>query len=290
MNLNNNFCSLCPNGCKIDKETTKGACGTDNKIRIAKFYLHSFEEPIISGTRGSGTVFFCGCSLKCAFCQNFELSRNLRGKDITVNELAEIFQTLESNGAHNINLVNPTHYSDKIIEALKIYRPNIPIVYNTHGYEKIEILEKLNDYIDVYLPDMKFYSPAVSKRYTGKENYFEVASRAVEFMAKSKPYATDKDGLIKSGVIVRHLVLPQNTSDSKKILDWFLKIKDDAYIDVMSQYTPFGDIEKLPELQRKITKREYNSVIDYAISIGIDKMFYQKQISASEEYIPKWDF
>ena len=288
--MNNNFCSLCPNRCKIDKETTKGACGTDNKIRIAKFYLHSFEEPIISGTRGSGTVFFCGCSLKCAFCQNFELSRNLRGKDITVNELAEIFQTLESNGAHNINLVNPTHYSDKIIEALKIYRPNIPIVYNTHGYEKIEILEKLNDYIDVYLPDMKFYSPAVSKRYTGKENYFEVASRAVEFMAKSKPYATDKDGLIKSGVIVRHLVLPQNTSDSKKILDWFLKIKDDAYIDVMSQYTPFGDIEKLPELQRKITKREYNSVIDYAISIGIDKMFYQKQISASEEYIPKWDF
>lgn len=290
MNLNNNFCSLCPNGCKIDKETTKGACGTDNKVRIAKFYLHFFEEPIISGTRGSGTVFFCGCSLKCAFCQNFELSRNLRGKDITVNELAEIFKTLESDGAHNINLVNPTHYSDKIIEALKIYRPNIPIVYNTHGYEKIEILEKLNDYIDVYLPDMKFYSPAVSKRYTGKENYFEVASRAVEFMAKSKPYATDKDGLIKSGVIVRHLVLPQNTSDSKKILDWFLKIKDDAYIDVMSQYTPFGDIEKLPELQRKITKREYNSVIDYAISIGIDKMFYQKQISASEEYIPKWDF
>ena len=288
--MNNHFCSLCPNGCKIDKETTKGACGTDNKIRIAKFYLHSFEEPVISGTRGSGTVFFCGCSLKCAFCQNFELSRNLRGKDITVNELAEIFKTLESNGAHNINLVNPTHYSDKIIEALKIYRPNIPIVYNTHGYEKIEILEKLNDYIDVYLPDMKFYSPAVSKRYTGKENYFEVASRAVEFMAKSKPYATDKDGLIKSGVIVRHLVLPQNTSDSKKILDWFLKIKDDAYIDVMSQYTPFGDIEKFPELQRKITKREYNSVIDYAISIGIDKMFYQKQISASEEYIPKWDF
>ena len=288
--MNNNFCSLCPNGCKIDKETTKGACGTDNKIRIAKFYLHSFEEPVISGTRGSGTVFFCGCSLKCAFCQNFELSRNLRGKDITVNELAEIFKTLESNGAHNINLVNPTHYSDKIIEALKIYRPNIPIVYNTHGYEKIEILEKLNDYIDVYLPDIKFYSPAVSNRYTGKENYFEVASRAVEFMAKSKPYATDKDGLIKSGVIVRHLVLPQNTSDSKKILDWFLKIKDDAYIDVMSQYTPFGDIEKFPELQRKITKREYNSVIDYAISIGIDKMFYQKQISASEEYIPKWDF
>lgn len=290
MNLNNHFCSLCPNGCKIDKETTKGACGTDNKIRIAKFYLHSFEEPVISGTRGSGTVFFCGCSLKCAFCQNFELSRNLRGKDITVNELADIFKTLESNGAHNINLVNPTHYSDKIIEALKIYRPNIPIVYNTHGYEKIEILEKLNDYIDVYLPDMKFYSPAVSKRYTGKENYFEVASKAVEFMAKSKPYATDKDGLIKSGVIVRHLVLPQNTSDSKKILDWFLKIKDYAYIDVMSQYTPFGDIEKFPELQRKITKREYNSVIDYAISIGIDKMFYQKQISASEEYIPKWDF
>lgn len=286
----NKFCSLCPNGCKIDKTKLKGVCGTDDDIRIAKFYLHSFEEPIISGTNGSGTVFFCGCSLKCVFCQNFELSRNLRGKIISVNELANIFKTLEDSGAHNINLVNPTHYSNKIIEALKIYRPKIPIVYNTHGYEKIDVLKKINDFVDVYLPDIKFFSPAVSKRYTGKENYFEVASKAIEFMANSKPFSLDENGLIKSGVVVRHLVLPQNTSDSKKILDWFSNIKDKAYIDVMSQYTPFGEIENFPELKRKITKREYETVIDYALSLGIEKMFYQEQLSASEKYIPTWDY
>ena len=286
----NKWCSLCPNGCKVDKNIQKGACGTDNDIRIAKFYLHPFEEPIISGTRGSGTVFFCGCSLKCVFCQNFELSRNLRGKVITVKELSEIFMTLENDGAHNINLVNPTHYSDKIIEAFKIYKPNIPVVYNTHGYENVSVLEKLNEYVDVYLPDIKYFSPAVSARYKGKQNYFEVASKAIEFMAQSKPFHLDENGLIKSGVVVRHLVLPQNTSDSKKILDWFSTIKDKAYINVMSQYTPFGNIDSFPELKRKLTKREYESVIDYAISLGIENMFYQAQTSADTEYIPKWDF
>jgi putative pyruvate formate lyase activating enzyme len=286
----NKWCSLCPNRCKADKNIQKGACGTDNDIRIAKFYLHPFEEPIISGTRGSGTVFFCGCSLKCVFCQNFELSRNLRGKVITVKELSEIFRALESNGAHNINLVNPTHYSDKIIEAFKIYKPNIPVVYNTHGYENISVLEKLNEYVDVYLPDIKYFSPSVSTRYTGKENYFEVASKAIEFMTQSKPFHLDEKGLIKSGVVVRHLVLPQNTSDSKKILEWFSTIKDKAYINVMSQYTPFGNIDSFPELKRKLTKREYETVIDYAISLGIENMFYQAQTSADTEYIPKWDF
>ncbi len=288
MNLNN-FCDLCPNGCNIDKSINKGACGTDDKIRIAKFYLHPFEEPVISGTNGSGTVFFCGCSLKCVFCQNYELSRNLRGKEISTNDLANIFKQLENMGAHNINLVNPTHYANKIIDALNIYRPNIPIVYNTHGYENVEMLEKMNDYVDVYLPDIKYFSPAISKRYTGKENYFEVASRAIEFMIKSKPLVLD-NGLIKQGVIVRHLVLPQCPSDSKKIIDWFLPLKDSAYINVMSQYTPFGDIEKFPELNRKITRREYDSVMDYALSKNIVNMFYQKFESADEKYIPVWDY
>lgn len=290
MNLNNNQCNLCPNLCKIDKELKKGACGTDSKIRIAKFYLHPFEEPIISGTKGSGTIFFCGCSLKCVFCQNFELSRNLRGKEISVNELADIFKKLEDEGAHNINLVNPTHYSNKIIEALKIYRPNIPIVYNTHGYENIEIIERLNYYVDVYLPDVKYFSPAIAKRYTGKENYFEVASKAVSFMIDSKPLIFDNNGLIRQGVVVRHLVLPQCTSDSKKILDWYANIKDKAYINVMSQYTPFGELESFPELKRKITRREYDTVMDYAIALGIEKMFYQEFESADEKYIPKWDY
>lgn len=286
----NKQCLLCPNGCKIDKNQSKGACGTDNDIKIAKYYLHKFEEPIISGTNGSGTVFFCGCSLKCVFCQNYELSRSLRGKSISVNQLADIFLDLEKQGAHNINLVNPTHYSDQIIKALNIYRPNIPIVYNTHGYENIEILEKMNDYVDIYLPDMKFFSPTLAKRYTGKENYFNVASRAIEFMANSKPFILGDDGMLKSGVIVRHLVLPQGVSDSKNILDWFNTIKDKAYINVMSQYTPFGNIDAFPELQRKLTVREYERVIDYAISLNISNMFYQDQKSASEEYIPSWDY
>lgn len=286
----NNTCSLCPNACKVDKTSQKGACGTSDKIKIAKYYLHKFEEPVISGTNGSGTIFFCGCSLKCVFCQNFELSRNLRGKEFSVQELADVFKRLEDIGAHNINLVNPTHYSNKIIEALNIYRPNIPIVYNTHGYENESVLKVMNAFVDVYLPDIKYFSPAISKRYSNKENYFTIASRAIEFMVESKPLIFDENGLLKSGVIVRHLVLPQGVSDSKKILDWFVKIKEKCYINVMEQYTPFGDIERFPELKRKITKREYESVLDYATSLGIENMYYQTAESADEKYIPSWDF
>ncbi len=288
--MNNHFCALCPNECKVDKSTSKGLCGTSDQIKIAKFYLHPYEEPIISGKNGSGTIFFCGCSLRCVFCQNFELSRNLRGKCISVSQLADIFKTLENMGAHNINLVSPTHYSDKIIEALEIYRPKIPIVYNTHGYEKIEILTKLVDYVDVFLPDVKFCSKTLSKRYSGKENYFDVTSKAIEFMIKNKPLEIDANGLIQRGVVVRHLVLPQAVSDSKKILDWFSNFKSNAYINIMSQYTPFGQIDSFPELKRKLTSREYDTVIDYAISLGIEKMFYQKKISADTKYIPSWDY
>ena len=282
-------CTLCPINCEADKQLNKGFCGTDNNIRIAKYYLHPFEEPVISGTNGSGTIFFCGCSLKCVFCQNYELSRNLRGKQISVQELANIFKELEEQGAHNINLVNPTHYSNQIIKALELYKPNVPVVYNTHGYERIEILQEIDKHIDVYLPDIKFFSSTLSKRYTGRENYFEIASKAIEFMAQ-KPFIIGKDGLLKSGTIVRHLVLPQGISDSKKILDWFVSIKEKAHINLMSQYTPFGKIDNFPELKRKITTREYNCVIDYALSLGVTNMYYQKQKSASEEYIPVWDY
>lgn len=291
MRLNlNNGCNLCPISCGADRTKKVGACGAGDKIKIAKYYLHKYEEPCISGKNGSGTVFFCGCSLKCKFCQNFELSRNLRGKEITAGELADIFFELENMGAENINLVTPTQFSDKIIEALNIYKPKIPVVYNTHGYEKPEILQKIYSFIDVFLPDLKFYSQALSTRYTGKSNYFEYASKAVLLMAQ-KPLIFDKKGMLKSGTIVRHLVLPACASDSKRIIDFFAdNLKDRAYLNIMSQYTPMGEITDLPELSRKITKREYDSVIDYAISKGIEKMFYQKRISASEEYIPVWDY
>lgn len=283
-------CSLCPNKCLIDKNINSGLCLTNGKIKIAKFYLHKFEEPCISGSNGSGTVFFCGCSLKCVFCQNFPVSRNIIGKEISILQLAEIFISLQDMGAHNINLVNPTHYSDKIIEALKIAKLKIPIIYNTHGYENIEILKQIDKYINVYLPDIKYFSPLLSKKYSGKENYFDVASKAIEFMA-NKPLVFDDNGLIKSGTIVRHLVLPTCTADSKRILDWFAKtLKNKAYINIMSQYIPCGDAEKFSEINRKLTNREYNSVIDYAIYLDIKNAFYQEIKSANKMYIPSWDF
>lgn len=290
--MNNNLCRLCPNDCRVDRKTSLGICRSFDTLKIAKYYAHPFEEPCISGKNGSGTIFFTGCPMNCVFCQNFDVSRNLRGKEISITDLANIFRELEDLGVHNINLVSPTHYSDKIMQALDVYKPKIPIVYNTHGYEKIEVLEKLNNYVDVYLPDIKFYSDFSAKRYSNKPDYFKVASSAIEFMVKSKPLVFDENSLLKSGVIVRHLVLPQNVSDSLKIIDWFCDtgLKDKAYINVMSQYTPFGDIEKFPELKRKLTLREYEKVIDYAISKNIDKMFYQDKQSADTSYIPKWDF
>lgn len=282
-------CELCPIRCGADRTNILGRCGAKDTMRIARYGLHFYEEPVISGKNGSGTIFFCGCSLKCVFCQNYELSRNLRGKDISVEELVEIIRELEKRGAHNINFVSPTQYSDKIIEALKLYRPKIPVVYNTHGYERTEIIEELFPFVDIFLPDLKFFSPALSYRYTGLKDYFEKAFTAIRLMAK-KPLSFDAYGMMKSGTIVRHLVLPQCVSDSCKVLDSFSEIKDKTYINVMSQYTPFGDVKNFPELQRKVTAREYERVIDYALTLGIEKMYYQKRESASTEYIPQWDF
>ena len=282
-------CELCPIRCGADRAKVLGRCGAKDTMRIARYGLHFYEEPVISGKNGSGTIFFCGCSLKCVFCQNYELSRKLRGKDISVEELAEIIRELEKRGAHNINFVSPTQYSDKIIEALKLYRPKIPVVYNTHGYERTKIIEELFPFVDIFLPDLKFFSPALSYRYTGLKDYFEKAFPAIKLMAE-KPLSFDTDGMMKSGTIVRHLVLPQCVSDSCKVLDNFSEIKDKAYINVMSQYTPFGDVKNFPELQRKVTAREYERVIDYALTLGIEKMYYQKRESASTEYIPHWDF
>lgn len=285
----NNICNLCPNLCNVLRYNKKGACGEYENVRIAKYYLHPYEEPPISGTNGSGTIFFSGCSLKCVFCQNYDLSRSNRGKIISTYELADVFKQLEEKGAHNINLVNPTHFSDKIIKALKIYKPNIPIVYNTHGYENLCVLKEIDEYVDIYLPDLKFFSPEVSLRYSKHSDYFEVAKNAISFMV-NKPIKFSSNGLMQSGTIVRHLVLPNNVSDSKNILNWFKEYKDKAFLHIMSQYTPYGEIDSYPELKRKITKREYETVIDYAISLNIEKLFYQDIKSASENFIPSWDY
>lgn len=282
------YCNLCPNACNAERSASAGVCGVSDKLKIAKYYLHPFEEPVLSGKRGSGTVFFCGCSLRCAFCQNYEVSRALRGKEISVRELADIFAELEGRGAHNINLVTPTHYARSVVQALNIYRPHIPVVWNTHGYETEETLRFIAPYVDVYLTDVKFFSPETAKRYCGRENYFAYASRAAEIMCE-KPLVFE-DGMMVSGTIVRHLVLPQNVGDTLKILDWFAPLKDKAYLSLMSQYTPFGKIDALPELQRKITKREYKKALDHALSLGIENIFVQKTASSGEEYIPEWDY
>ena len=280
-------CTGCPIACGADREVNSGYCGV-NGIRIAKYYLHPFEEPPISFERGSGCIFFCGCSLKCVFCQNFELSRNTRGKNITVKELADIFKSLEDMGAENINLVNPTHYLYDIEEALSIYKPQIPIVYNTHGYETIESLKRADKFVDIFLPDLKFIDPALSKRYTGREDYARFALPAIEFMAQ-KPLIM-QGGKMLSGCIVRHLVLPLASYDSVNIVKFISSLPESVYFSLMGQYTPFGDIENYKELQRRITKREYNKVLSAVEEYGLKNVFLQDLDSSETAYIPQWDF
>ena len=282
-------CRLCPIQCGADREKTFGRCGV-NGLTVAKYYLHPFEEPPISHKNGSGTVFFGGCSLRCVFCQNYEVSRAKRGKSVTPEELIGIFRELEEMGADNINLVTPDHVSDLIAEALALYRPAVPVVYNSSGYALVSALERIDPFIDVYLPDLKFCSPALSERYTGRKDYFERAGEAVAFMAK-KPVSYDETGKMLSGCIVRHLVLPMCTSDSLKVLD-FLKsvLPGDVPLSLMRQYTPMGEIEGFPELARPITAREYRRVLEYAEALGFETIFTQEKESAKKAFIPSWDF
>lgn len=280
-------CTQCPLSCGTDRTTHAGACGVQG-LKIAKYYLHPFEEPPISYKNGSGCIFFCGCSLKCVFCQNFELSRNVRGKDISKTELAEIFRSLEEMGAENINLVNPTHYLRDISGAIKIYRPKIPIVYNTHGYENIEDLKLANEFVDVWLTDLKFIDPLLSERYTGKQNYAEYALPAVKFMAEKT--LKMQNGKMLSGCIVRHLILPLAAYDSVNVVKFVSTLPREVYLSLMSQYTPFGKIENYKELQRKITRREYEKVLAAVEDAGLTNVFLQDFDSAKTDFIPKWDW
>ncbi len=281
-------CKLCPVECGADRDRASGYCGVRG-VKIAKYYLHPYEEPPVSFSKGSGCVFFCGCSLKCVFCQNYELSRAERGKDFSAEELAAVFKELEEAGADNINLVNPTHYVREISAAFELYRPNIPVVYNTHGYEKIETLLSADKFTDIYLPDLKFIDPALSFRYTGRRDYAEYALPAVEFMAK-KPLKYDADGKMLSGCIVRHLILPLAAYDSVNIVKFVSSLPESVHFSLMSQYTPFGDIKNFRELQRKITDREYNKVLAAVEEYGLRNVFLQDRQSATESFIPVWDY
>lgn len=282
-------CELCPVSCGADREKSVGYCGV-KALKIAKYYLHPFEEPCISFKQGSGTIFFTGCNLKCVFCQNYELSRSIRGKEITPKELSDIFKRLEDEGAENISFVTPSHVIPYICEALNIYKPQIPVVFNSHGYEKISALKQIDEFIDIYLPDLKFMSPVISKRYTGKEDYFEYASEALKFMAK-KEQVIRSDGKMLKGIIVRHLILPLCSDDSIAVLRWIKdNMPENVYLSLMSQYTPCGEIQNFPELKRKITKREYERVLNEAYALDFKNVYLQERSSAKEIYIPEWDY
>lgn len=281
-------CNACPVACGADRKQNSGACGVKG-VKIAKYYLHPFEEPPVSFKNGSGCIFFCGCSLKCVFCQNFELSRNTRGREISVEELARIFKELEERGAENINLVNPTHYLNEIQAALKIYRPNIPIVWNSHGYETLESLKKADGFVDIYLPDLKFIDGALAARYTARKDYAKYALPAIEFMAR-KPLKMRADGKMLTGCIVRHLILPLAAYDSVNVVKFVSTLPKSVYFSLMSQYTPFGEIENYKELQRGVTKREYEKVLSAVEECGLENVFLQDMQSATTKYIPEWDY
>ena len=281
-------CTQCPAACGADRSRQRGACSGQG-LKIAKYYLHPFEEPFISFKNGSGCIFFCGCPLKCVFCQNYEVSRAQRGMDITPARLAEIFKELEDMGADNINLVNPTHYLFDIAEAMGIYRPRIPVVYNTHGYEKIESLEIARPFVDIWLPDLKFIGRDMAARYTSRADYAEYALPAIEFMAQKQP-EFDGEGKMLSGCVVRHLIMPMGVEDSVKAVNFVARLPRTVYFSLMSQYTPCGDIGAFPELKRGITAREYKKVLAAVEESGLKNVFVQDRSSAKTDFIPRWDY
>lgn len=285
-------CNLCPRDCNADRTNETGYCGVPDEILLARASIHLWEEPPISGTRGSGTVFFSGCNLGCVYCQNYEISHEAKGRAVTEERLGEIFRELTEKGVHNINLVNPTHYAHRIIRVLKKEKPTVPVVYNSSGYERVSTLRSLEGLVDIYLPDLKYISPDRSKKYSGASDYFDFASKALLEMKRQCPENIfNEAGIMQKGMIIRHLVLPQNTNQSVKILQW---IKDnlgtDTLISLMSQYTPCGQADKYKELTRKITAREYEKVISAAEDMGFDHIFTQDYASASENFIPDFDF
>lgn len=283
-------CSICPRKCNADRSKALGFCRAPEKFKLARAALHYWEEPCISGKSGSGAVFFSGCNLRCAFCQNYEISRECKGVEVSEKRLMEIFESLIEQGAENINLVNPTHYSHMLAKLLSRWKSPVPIVYNSSGYESVESLKELEGIIDIYLPDLKYIRADRAKRYSNAENYFQVASAAIKEMRRQTEDSFDSNHMMKSGLIVRHLILPQNTNSSLEIIDWLCDNLPDTYVSLMAQYVPCGDLSGLDEIKRTITKREYKKVVDYALSKNMSKVFIQELSSATSDFIPKFDF
>lgn len=285
-------CNLCPHRCNIDRRSGQiGRCKATNKVKIALVSLHKFEEPCISGKNGSGTVFFSNCNLKCKFCQNYKISQLGNGIEITVEDLAKIFISQQERGAHNINLVTPTMYVYQIIEAIKIARKNgliLPIVYNTNGYENVETIELLNGFIDVYLPDFKYFNNELAIKYSGVDNYFECASKAIKKMKEqANKNVFDENGMMKKGLIIRHLIMPNYIQNTKNVLKYIKeKIGQDTFVSVMAQYFPTYLAIKDNKINRKLTKKEYKKVEDYLYSLNLNNGYIQQLGEHEEEYVP----
>ena len=288
-------CTLCPRHCHVNRLLGQaGYCG-QTTLKAARASLHMWEEPCISGTAGSGTVFFSGCNLRCIFCQNYHIALGEAGREISPKHLAEIFLSLQAQGANNINLVTPTHFVPQILLALQSAKEHgltIPIVYNSSGYESTETLRLLEGYVDIYLPDFKYMDPSLSLKYSHAQDYFTKAKEALAEMVRQagSPVFDPATGLMKRGVIVRHLLLPGHTKDSKKILRYLhTTYGNQIFISIMNQYTPLPQVKELPELNRRVSPAEYERVLDFALRIGIENGFFQEGETASDSFIPEFD-
>ena len=285
------ICTLCPRSCRIDRTETegKGVCGTGLLPRIARAGLHFDEEPVISGNGGSGAVFFSGCQLKCVFCQNYGISHEAFGKTVTVERLKEIYKELISKGARNINLVSASHYVPAVLESLK-EKPPVPVIWNSSGYEKTETIRMLKGTVDVYLPDFKYALVEPAKKYSLAPDYFEYAAEAIsEMLSQTGNVVLDENGNIQKGVIIRHLILPGQTENSKRVLDYIKNHFEGAWVSLMAQYVPMGNTEKHPEINRRITQDEYDEVVDYMLDLGLEDGFIQDLESADSKYTPDFD-
>ena len=283
-------CILCPRQCGVDRAERVGYCGSGSLPKVARAAKHHWEEPCISGTEGSGTVFFSGWTLGCVFCQNREISRGGTGREVTLEHLADIFKRLEGQGVHNLNLETPTHFTPQILQALELAKPTVPVVMNCGGYERVETLRQWEGKVQVYLPDLKYFSTELSAKYSAAPDYFAVASKAIMEMHRQQPQLVWEGDLLKSGLIIRHLVLPGCMKDSLQILDFLDKHlpKDSFLLSLMSQYTPTENCKQFPEINRRVTTYEYRKVADRAAELGFSG-FAQDRRSAKEEYTPPFN-
>ena len=287
-------CDLCPRRCGVNRYRTTGTCGAGAEVTVAKAFLHQWEEPCISGERGSGTVFFTHCNLRCLYCQNYSISHQGVGKCITVERLADIFLELQDKGAHNVNLVTPTPYTPHVAQAITLARQRslrVPVVHNNGGYESVATLRQLEGLVDVYLPDLKYHDSRLSRMWSGAPDYFERAAESIREMLRQVGVPVlDGDGMLVRGLMIRHLTLPGALDDSKRVVDWVLdNLPREVYLNLMSQYTPLGEASAHPALTGCVPRAQYDALVEYAMERGLDNGFIQDTDSAGPEYVPVFD-